>query len=283
MHRSFVTAASLAATLLLSTVAGAQTLAEIKKRGSIRLGYSETSAPFAFKGRDGSPVGYSVEICKRVAAGIGSLTGVADLKTEWVALTPVTRIEAVASGQVDVECGTTTITLARREKVDFSLPVFADSSTIMTRSSSATSLAQLQGKKVAAAENTTTIRALDAALKKRFINAEIVRTKTVAEGFDLLKSGKVDALAGDRTVLVGTFLVAGGAEGLGVSTEDLSFEPYGLVLRKGDAEFRLAVDRVIAQLYRTGAIEAIYGDWLAPFGKPTIPLLTMYLLNALPD
>ena len=91
------------------------------------------------------------------------------------------------------------------------------------------------------------------------------------------------ALASDRTKLVGTFLLGGGAEGLIVFAEDLSYEPYGLVLRKGDAEFRLIVDRTLASLYRSGQVEEIYGQWLAPLGKPGLPLVSMYLLNSYPE
>jgi glutamate/aspartate transport system substrate-binding protein len=275
--------AAAAALLSVAFAAPAQTLADVKKRGALRLGYSETSVPFAFKDRDGKPGGYSVELCTRIAAAIATAAGSTGIKVEWVPLTPSTRLEAVASGKVDLECGTTSITLSRREKVEFSMPIFVDSATIMGRKTSASTLAELQGKKIAVAEGTTTLPALERALAKRFIKAEVVRTKTVQEGFDMLKGGQVDALASDRTALVGSFLQGGGAEGLTVFTEDLSYEPYALVMRKGDAEFRLAVDRVIAQLYRTGEIEAVYGRWLGPLGTPTLPLLTMYMLNSLPE
>jgi ABC-type amino acid transport substrate-binding protein len=273
-----------AGVVLAGMIAAAQagTLDDIKKRGTIRLGYSETSVPFAFR-KDGQIGGYSVELCKRVAAGVATAIAVPGLKTEWIALTPADRVEAVASGKVDLECGTTTTTLTRREKVDFSIPIFVDSSTLLARESSARMMSELQGKKVAVADKTTTLGAVQGALARRFVNAEIVKTSTVAEGFELLKAGKVDALGGDRTALVGTFLQGGGAEGLVVFGEDLSLEPYGLMLRRGDADFKLAVDRVLAQIYRSGEIEAIYGSWLQPLGKPGIPLMTMYLLNALPE
>ena len=262
--------------------AQAQTLADVKKRGALRLGYSETSVPFAFKNNEGQPAGYSVELCQRVAAAIATKAASA-VKVEWVPLTPSTRLDAVATGKVDLECGTTTITLARREKVDFSLPIFVDASTVMARGSSGKTLAELQGKKIAVAEGTTTLPALERALSKRFIKSDIVKTKSVAEGFDMLKEGKVDALASDRVKLVGSFLGGGGAEGLGVFTEDLSYEPYALVMRKGDPEFRLLVDRVLAQLYRNGEIEAIYGRWLGPLGAPSVGLIGMYMLNSLPE
>jgi glutamate/aspartate transport system substrate-binding protein len=266
----------------LATAAQAGTLDDIQKRGSIRLGYSDTSPPFSFKSPQGEIGGYSVDLCKRVAASIAQRVKVPGLKTEWVPLTPATRVEAVAMGKVDLECGTTTTSLARRERVEFSVPIFVDSATLMGRESSVANLAQLGGKKIAVAENTTTVGALERSLARRSLKAEIVKTKTVAEGFELLKAGTVDALASDRTVLVGTFYGGGGAQGLTVFAEDLSLEPYGLMLRRGDADFRLAVDRALAQIYRT-EIDAVYNAWLQPLGKPTQPLLTMYLLNALPD
>ena len=278
LHRIAIAAVAAA----LAAAAQAGTLDDIQKRGTIRLGYSETSPPFSFKSPQGEIGGYSVELCKRVAASIAQRLKMTGLKTEWVALTPATRVEAVGKGNVDLECGTTTTSLARREQVEFSVPIFLDASTLLGREASVANMAQLQGKKVAVAENTTTVGALERALARRSLKAEIVKTKTVADGFDLLKAGKVDALAGDRTVLVGTFYGGGGAQGLTMFAEDLSLEPYGLMLRRGDPDFRLAVDRALAQIYRT-EIDAVYNAWLQPLGKPTQPLLMMYMLNALPD
>lgn len=283
MNLATAFAAATLCAVLGGTPAWADAIADIKKRGTIRFGYSETSAPFSFKGKEGVPVGYSVELCKRVAAGIQAAAGAGSLKLEWVPLTPATRLEAVASGKVDVECGTTTATLARREKVDFSLPIFLDSASIMARRSTASTVPELQGRKVAAAEGTTTLAAIERGLAKRFVKAEIVKVRTVAEGFEALKAGKVDALAGDRTALVGSFLLGGGAEGLTVLAEEFSYEPYALVLPRGDAALRLAVDRVLAQLYRSGEIEAVYTQWLAPLGRPTPALLAMYMVSAIPE
>jgi len=279
--KRFALAGVLFAGLIVSAQAG--TLDDIKKRGAIRFGYSETSVPFSFKRAEGGEVvGYSVELCKRVAAGVAQQLKITDLKTEWVALTPADRVSAVASGKVDLECGTTTTTLARREQVEFSVPIFVDSSTLMGRESSANTMVQMGGKKIAIAGNTTTVGAVERALARRSLKAEIVKTKTVAEAFELLKAGQVDAMAGDRAVLVGTFYGSGGAQGLVVFGEDLSLETYGLVMRRGDADFRLTVDRVLANVYRT-EIDQVYNQWLQPLGKPTMALLTMYLLNALPD
>ena len=115
--------------MVAAFAAGAQTLADVKKRGALRIGYSETSVPFSFKDKDGEPGGYSVELCKRVAAASATKAG-SPVKVEWVPVTPASRLDAVASGKVDMECGTTTVTLSRREKVDFSLPIFVDAATV---------------------------------------------------------------------------------------------------------------------------------------------------------
>lgn len=272
------------AALCAATALKAATLEEIRERGSIRLGYSETKAPFSFKARDDSqPAGYSVDLCRRVATAVQRALGLPALKLEWVPLDPSTRIEAVLMQRVDIECGTTTATLSRRREVDFSLPIFADSATLMGRASVARSLPGLAGKRIAVAEFTTTEKALQRALSSRKLSAEVMRTRTLADAFELLKSGRVDAIAGDRTALVGTFLLQGQAEGLVLFEEPLSYEPYALVLRRGDAAFRQLVDTVLAELYRSGEIETVVRTWLSPLGTLSEAVRSMFELNALPD
>ena len=264
--------------------AAAGTLDDIRQRGAIRLGYSETKAPFSFKAKDdGRPAGFSVELCRRVAVEVVRSLALPSTKVEWVPLDPDSRLEAVARGKVDIECGTTTATLSRRRLVDFSLPIFADSATLLGRSEAAITVPELQGKRIAVAEATTTVGALERGLAARSVKAEVVRTKTLADAFSLLKAGKVDAIAGDRTALVGTYLLGGGGEGFSVFAENLSYEPYALALRRGDADFRLLVDGVLAGLYRSGEIDAIQAAWLSPLGKPTEAVQILYLLNAVPE
>ena len=273
----------LAATLALPP-AHADTLEDIGKRGAIRLGYSETKAPFSFKAKDdGQPAGFAVELCNRVAVAVVQALKRPSVKVEWVALDPATRIDAVAAGKVDIECSTTTATLSRREKVDFSVPFFADAATLMGRSEKATRITELQGKRIAVAGATTTVSSLERGLRARQVKAEVVRTRSLAQAFEMLKAGEVDAIAGDRTALAGTFLIGGGGEGYSVFAEDLSYEPYSLVVRKGDTRFRLLVDTVLARLYRSDDIDALYAKWLLPLGKPSPALVALYLLNALPE
>lgn len=274
----------LAAALCAASLAEAGTLDEIRKRGAIRLGYSESKAPFSFNAKDdGQPAGFSVELCRRVAASVMRSFEAASLQLEWVPLDPDSRLEAVASGRVDLECGTTTATLSRRRQVDFSLPIFADEATLIGRASVAKRIPELQGRRIAVAESTTTARALERGLARQQVKAEVVRTRTLAQAFDLLKAGQVDAIAGDRTALVGVYLLEGRVDGLAVFEESLSYEPYALALRRGDTDFRLLVDAALAETYRSGEIESIVKTWLAPLGKPSPALVALYLLNTLPE
>jgi ABC-type amino acid transport substrate-binding protein len=262
----------------------ADTLDDIRARGAVRLGYSETKAPFSFKAKDdGQPAGFAVELCQRVAVAVAQALKGTSLKVEWVALDPATRIEAVAQGRVDIECSTTTPTLARRETVDFSIPFYADSATLLGRSDKAIAIPELRGRRIAVADNTTTVAALERGLRARQVGAQIVKTRTLAQAFAMLKAGEVEAIAGDRTALAGTFLIGGGGEGFSVFAEDLSYEPYSLVVRKGDTRMRLLVDGVLARLYRSEDIDALYARWLLPLGKPSPALVTLYMLHALPE
>lgn len=280
------------AALCASAAACAGTLDDIRERGSIRLGYAESKAPFSFKAKDdGQPAGYSVDLCKRVALSVLRSLDLSALKVEWVPLDPGNRLEAVLMQRVDIECGTTTATLSRRREVDFSLTIFADASTLLGRASVARTLPGLAGKRIAVAEQTTTEKALLRALAARRVQADIVRTRTLAEAFELLRSGRVDAVAGDRTALVGTFLLQGQADaatpdatrGLVLFDEVLSYEPYALALRRGDAAFRLLVDTTLADLFRSGEIDTVVRTWLAPLGTLSPAVQALFQLNALPE
>lgn len=272
------------AALCTATALHAGTLEDIRERGTIRLGYSETKAPFSFKARDdGQPAGYSVDLCRRVAVSVLRALGLPALKVEWVPLDPSSRLEAVLMQRVDIECGTTATTLSRRREVDFSLPIFADASTLLGRAAVARTLPGLAGKRIAVAEFTTTEQALARALSALKLPAEVVRTRTLADAFELLKLGRVEAVAGDRTALVGTYLLQGQADGFVLFDEALSYEPYALALRRGDAAFRLLVDTALAELYRSGEIEKVVNAWLSPLGTLSPAVRAMFQLNALPE
>jgi len=260
------------------------TLAAIEKRGAIRLGHLQSAPPFSYAGSDGSPQGYSVELCKRVAENIRQDLKLADLKLQWVPLELQERIEAVRSGKVDIECGTTTWTLSRQQHVDFSLMTFVDGGTVLVSGKSdMLRMADLNGKKIAVVPTTTTADSLQRALNSRMLNAEVIQVSNAEEGIAKVKSGAVDGYASDRVVLIGLGLASKDASHFRVLDEDFSVEPYALTLPRGDPDFRLEVNRALAKLYRSGEIEAVFDRWLGPLGRPSTLLTALYYLQGLPE
>ena len=288
---------ALAAALVMLAFAPAvasavQTLERIKDRHSITFAYREGALPFSFAGRDKQPRGYSVELCERVARAIQRQLGLAALDIRWIAVDADTRLEAVATGRADAECGTTTIALSRMQRVDFSLPIFVDGGALLVRARSPVQrAADLDGRRVAVIRGTTTERALSAALDLAGARAAIVPVAKPEDGASAVRDGRADAYAGDRLVLTG--LVTAEDEGkaattaddvkLAVLPDDISVEPYAIVVRREDPDFRLAVNRALVEIYKRGEIDAIFRRWLAPLGNPSPLLNAMWYLNALPE
>jgi len=260
-------------------------LAKIKKTGTITMGYVDNAAPFSFVDGSGQPQGYSVELCRRIATGIRGQLGLANLETKWVALTVQNRLAAVRDGKVDIECGTVTWTLSRQKDVDFSLITFVDGASILTRiDGNLNRLADFNGKRIAVISGTTTEKVLKAALDKRGIKANVVLIRQRDEGLQKLDKGDVDGFASDRMALIGITLKSRTkTTSFKLLDEDFSVEPYALPLPRGDHDYRLAVNRVLAGLYRTGEIEKIYDQWLGPFGRPSLLLSAAFYMQGLAE
>ena len=267
--------------LLLPVCVAAQTLDKVRKTGVLTLGYIDGAAPFSFVDGNGEPQGYSVELCRAVADGIAGQLKRTGLKTRWVKLTIQNRIDAVRKGQVDLECSTTTWTLERQSLVDFSLITFVDGGSLLVKSDAQFGrLADFQGKRIAVIAGTTTERALGS----RALGAELVKIRTRDEGLTLLREGQVDALASDRTALIGVVVMGSGASGnFKLLDQDFSIEQYALMLPRGDHDFRLAVNRQLARIYRSGDIEKIYARWLGPLGPPSILLSATYYIHTISE
>jgi ABC-type amino acid transport substrate-binding protein len=229
-------------------------------------------------------VGYSIDICMHVASVIQKRLGIDNLKLNWVPVTAENRIDMVAGGKVDIECGTTTITLARLERVDFSLMTFVDGGGLLAKAGTNwRGLADLTDKRIAVIPGTTTEKALSDFLKKEFITVQTVKVKDHLEGLAAVEKGVADAFASDRGTLAGIAITSKDPKRFALANIAFSYEPYGLMVRRNDPAFRLAVNRALAQLYRSGGIVPIYERWFGVFGKPSEAILAMYLLNGLPE
>jgi ABC-type amino acid transport substrate-binding protein len=265
--------------------AASPTLDRIKASGTITFGYRDNAAPFSARQRNGQVRGYSVELCEKVAAAVGRALGMPNLKVEWRPLDSETRISDVVARKVDAECGTTTITLSRMERVDFSVPIFVDGGSALVRAGrdAPTSVSGLAGKRIAVMPATTTETALRKALAVSGVTATLVTVKNGNEGLAALLAGKVDAYASDRMLLAQLRLHSDKGSELAFLESDFSYEPYGLVLPRDDAGFRLLVNRTLVSLYKSGEIDPIFIKWLGPYGNPGALLNAMFYLSSYPE
>jgi glutamate/aspartate transport system substrate-binding protein len=260
------------------------TLEKIKSTNTITMGYREASLPFSYLGDDQKPVGYTVDLCTRVAAGIQQQLGLNDLRVKWTPVTPENRMSMVANGTIDLECGSTTNTLSRQAQVDFSHMIFVDGgSLLINTSSNIKDLSDLAGKRVAVIPGTTMEKVLAEALQKANIEVELIQVREHSDGIAVLENGGADAYASDRVILINLALTSKDPKKLALADQYLSYEPYGLMLRRGDADFRLAVNSVLSRLYRSGQIYPIYERWFGAVDRASPLLQTMYLLNGLPE
>lgn len=266
----------------------AGTLKNIIDTRKIRLGYQKDLPPLSSIGADGKPRGYSIDLCRRVVSGIRNEYSLVTLDIEWVEVTMTSRFRQLADGAIDLECAATAITLSRMKVVDFSAMTWIDSGTFLIRRGQAIrTIADLGGKKVAVFEGATTEGALRGALLGQtlaggHVNTQIVLVKNRQEGMEALDRGEVDAIAGDRTILATFARNARDPEQLALADYQFMYQPYGLPLRRNEADFKFAVNSVLANLYSSGEILKIYKTWFGDLTPP--PLLeSLYDLNGLRD
>ena len=278
-------------TLLVAVMAPAHsqspegTLKTIQQTKTIRLGYLQTAVPFSFADDKKQPAGFTVDLCQRVANGIQQQLGLPSLEIKWVPITQENRFDMVRNGTIDLECGTSTHTLSRQKTMDFSLTIWVDGANFVVNPavSNARRLADLNGKRIAVIPGTTTERAIAEISKRDFISVELVPVKDHLEGMNGLNDKKVDAYATDQAVLIGLAFAVRDQMRVLMGDQPFSYEPSGLVLRRGDPEFRLAVNTVIARVLRSGQIMEIYDRWFGKLGKPSPLLVATWATNGLPE
>jgi ABC-type amino acid transport substrate-binding protein len=236
-------------------------------------------------GAGGTPEGYSIDLCLRIAEGVKKDLSLAKLDVKWAKVTAENRIARVVGGTVDIECGTTTKTLSRMQQVDFTALTFLDGGSLLVSTASGIKkITDLPGKRVAVIPTTTTELAMrDVVTKLSIPNVTLVAVKDHAEGLGALDDGKVDAYATDRALLVRLARSSKDPSKVALLEAFISYEPYAFMVRRGDANFRLAVDRVLTRLYRSAEVVPIYEKWFGPFPEGTNMMAALYVLNSVPE
>ncbi|MFZ1044818.1 MAG: amino acid ABC transporter substrate-binding protein [Pseudolabrys sp.] len=272
LPRRCVPAASLlAAVVLLATAAGAQTggseglsptLANIKKAHAVRLGYRESSPPFSFLDLANRPIGYSLELCEAIVDEIGVEVDDANLKIEYVKVTSDDRIAAVVQNKIDLECGSTTANAERGKQVAFSPLIFVAGTKLMVpKASTVSGPADLKGKTVVVTKGTTNEQAMHAVDRKFALGLNIIASPDHEQSYQMLADGKADAFATDDILLYGLIARHKAQDKFRVTGEYLSYDPYGIMFRKGEPQLAAVVERTFRKLGSNRDLIPLYNKW----------------------
>lgn len=243
-------------------VAQANTLQKIKETGSITLGHRESSIPFSYYDQDQKVVGYSQEMMLKVVDAIKAELKLPKLDVKLMPVTSQNRIPLVQNGTVSIECGSTTNNSERAKQVAFSNSIFIVGTRLMTKKDSGVQdFDQLAGKNVVTTAGTTSERLLRKLNEDKKLGMNIISAKDHGESFLTLETGRAVAFMMDDALLYGELAKAKRPADWVVTGTPQSFEAYGCMMAKDDAEFKKVVDTAIAKTMASGEAEAIYNKW----------------------
>ncbi|NJK64020.1 MAG: amino acid ABC transporter substrate-binding protein [Synechococcaceae cyanobacterium SM2_3_1] len=262
------------------------TLQMIRETGRIRIGHRLSSVPFSYLNDAGEPVGYAIDLCLKIVESLRISQQLPDLTVEYLQVDTQTRIPLVANGSVDLECGSTTNTLSRQEEVSFSPITFITGVKLLVKQDAGiTGIADMAGKTIGVLPDTSTERVISSIVQEQGIDARIFnQIADHDEGFVALQENLIDAYVTDDILLFGLRQGAADPNAYAVVGEFLSYEPYGIMLRRNDADFELEVNRALSQLFRSGEIVPLYQKWFNPLGvELTSDFEAAIRLQALPE
>jgi glutamate/aspartate transport system substrate-binding protein len=255
---------------LLTTAASAQTsgeglsptLANIKKTHVVHLGYREASPPFSFLDQANRPIGYSLELCEAIVDEIGVEVDDANLKIEYVKVTSDDRIQAVLQNKIDLECGSTTANAERAKQVAFSPLMFVAGTKLMVpKASSVSGPTDLKGKTVVVTKGTTNEQAMHNVDKKFALGLNIITAADHEQSYQMMVDGKADAFATDDILLYGLIARHKAQDKFRVTGDYLSYDPYGIMFRKGEPQLAAVVERTFHKLGSNRDLIPLYNKW----------------------
>src|ERR1700757_1876959 len=270
-HPVITAGVALLAAHLLANAASAQTsggeglsptLAAIKSSHVVHLGYRESSPPFSFLDQANRPIGYSLELCEAVVDEIGVEVDDPNLKIEYVKVTSDDRIQAVVQNKIDLECGSTTANAERGRQVAFSPLMFVAGTKLMvSKTSGVQSVTDLKGKTVVVTKGTTNEQAMHNADKKFSLGLNIITAGDHEQSYQMLVDGKADAFATDDILLYGLIVRHKSQDKFRVVGDYLSYDPYGIMFRKGEPQLSAVVDRAFRKLGSNHDLIPLYNKW----------------------
>jgi glutamate/aspartate transport system substrate-binding protein len=256
------------------------TLQKARASGALTIAHRESSVPFSYLSAKGEPIGYSIELCRKLVEAIGEAVH-RDVAIKWLPVTSESRIEAIASGQADLECGSTTNNLERQKRVGFSPTIFVSGTKLMVGwGSPIRSFRDLGGKTVVVTAGTTNDKTMRELGPKFKVDYRVLVARDHAESFAHVEAGRADAFATDDVLLYGLIAQNKAQKKFRVVGEFLSYDPYGIMYRRGDAQLATLVNDAFHDLAEDGEIERQYKRWFlsrlpsgATIGLPMSPQL----------
>ena len=270
MKKSSIAILALLAGTGLWASAGAQqltgTLKKIADSGMVTVGHRDSSIPFSYYDDKQQPVGYSMELCARVADALKSRLKMPALKVNYQLVTSANRIPLMANGTVDLECGSTTNNLDRQKQVWFAVTTFVTANRLVAKkTSNIRTLGDIKGKTIVSTAGTTNLKQITELNAQRKLGMNVMSANGHAEAFLMVETGRAVAFAMDDILLAGLVASSKNPGEFAIAPEALSVEPYGIMVRKDDVPFKKVVDDAIIALFKSGEINRIYGKWfLAP-------------------
>jgi glutamate/aspartate transport system substrate-binding protein len=245
------------------------TLQKIKESGTIVLGVRDYSAPFSYLDDKQSYQGYSIDLCMKVVSAVQKKLGLSMLNVKLNPVTAGTRIPLMANGTIDLECGNTTNNTERQAQVEFAPTMFITSNRLVAKkTSNIRSLADLKGKAIVASAGTSHLKQLTILNADQKLDMTISTVKDTAEGFLMVETGRSVAYSMDDIILANLVANAKNPADFTITSEPLSVEPFGIMMRKNDPAFKKVVDDAIIGVYQSGEIQRIYDKW---FMRPIPP------------
>lgn len=245
------------------------TLKKIKETGTITVGHRDASIPFSYYDANQKPIGYAMDICHEIVEAVKKELKMPNLKVNYQLVTSANRIPLLANGTVDMECGSTTNNLEREQQVSFTNTHFITANRwVAKKSSNIHSLDDLKGKTIVSTAGTSNIKQITQINGEKNLGMNIISANGHPEAFQMVETGRAVAFVMDDILLYSLAASSRNPNDFEISKEALSVEPYGIMVRKGDPEFKKIADATTANLYKSGRINAIYDKW---FLKPIPP------------
>jgi glutamate/aspartate transport system substrate-binding protein len=261
------------------------TLKKVHDTKTFTIGYREASFPFAYYDEQKKPVGFAVELCNRIAEAVKQQLNMPDIEVRYLPVNAQTRIPLLTNGTIDIECGSTTNNLARQQQVDFSYSFYITGGRLLaSKVSGIKEVDDINGKSVGIAPGSSNERVLKGLIDELKLTPRLVNVRDHAEGMLALETGRIDAYAHDEVGAYAILAKSPQRDRFEVVGRLLSFDPYGLMIRRDDSAFKLVANRTLAMIYRSGEVYQMFDKHFEAFGIPMTPAVDWnFKLNAMPD